>query len=1115
MDVDGVLDVSGGSANAIGGDISVTGEAVNIGDMAVINATGVGGGGTVLLGGDYQGGGDLETATTTTVAAGASIDASATDNGDGGKVIVWGDDSTLFEGTIVANGGSAGGDGGFVEVSALDVLQFYGEVFASAPSGRPGTLLIDPEDIVITPFGRADTNGSAIQGETLSRLLRNGMHVELIASNSITIRDVIDGRALEGSTAQSGAMLVLDAGNNISIQDGFGAVTNGGDIRLSAGAGGISMGVDAYLVVADGGIAGGDLSSGVGNVVIDAGGDVSLNQVVSLGRVAIRSRSGSVTFNQSLYGAEGETAGVGGLLVQAAGDVNLRGVATTVTPESTGDLVWGDGAAVGAEFSAGDVRIESTSGAVTLADASEGDPTAVTAARNLVLEAVGTVSIGSQGEGATASLVAGNESDGPALLEIQTTGIVQLDGSLLNQSNSAEAKGIHIGTERAVASISTGTDVVIQANGSSGAENSAEIRIVSSGAVTTGDLISNDASDVTVTGDSVSVGTIAAPSESLDVPGVVRDISLTATNQMGSGISVDALLAESNVTLDSMTALAAGPVASNSGNVLISADGIVTLSGDVSAAAGTIVIGDADTNSRVGSLAAEGQLLSAGGAVSIASEGDVTVGRIDAVGSVEVDAGLATVSTSAARVTIAGLDNENPAVYVRSGTPTDLSVSLYASGDVSIGGDIYSERGSIAIGADNRRVGGTVTTEGIFVCDDISADVCGAPTAATADVFVVALDAISLERIVNSGTVILDTTSNGVTVVEDIVGYADSGISNPSDPGQQATSGVGRVEIRAGSGDISTAGIQTTGGTSANSVHLSAESGAVIASGNIFSDGMVNVTSGTNSNGIGLTSGVIQAVDDISIATGGDVEIASNGLFDGPAVVSSTAGSVKISQSEGSRLEIVGGVTALNEDGDVTITSSSDSSVLLAGIGARRNVVVASGGAVLIGAPIVGRITDGTEPPGVEGSISVSSDVGLEIWGGTASGESDVGYGVQLVAPLISIMGPLQSRTGDILLGASQEGSAEGEVVRDSRISLNHNIQTAGGDVSFFGDVTLFGGRLNQATDGFCRSLLFSTACDLWKSRSECNRAIRAFWIVRSRCSARLRHFSPFHHGRS
>ena len=67
-------------------------------------------------------------ATTVSIDAATTINASATETGNGGKVIVWSNQATTFYGTILAKGGAQSGNGGFVETSGgtLD-LQRYGQ----------------------------------------------------------------------------------------------------------------------------------------------------------------------------------------------------------------------------------------------------------------------------------------------------------------------------------------------------------------------------------------------------------------------------------------------------------------------------------------------------------------------------------------------------------------------------------------------------------------------------------------------------------------------------------------------------------------------------------------------------------------------------------------------------------------------------------------------------------------------------------------------------------------------------------------------------------------------------------------------------------------------------
>ncbi|MDP2809585.1 MAG: filamentous hemagglutinin N-terminal domain-containing protein, partial [Rhodocyclaceae bacterium] len=134
-----------------GGTVQVLGSEVSLASTAQIDVSGATGGGTVLIGGDYQGkNAAIQNAATTTLAAGAVIKADALDNGNGGRVIVWADDKTFYDGFISARGGANGGDGGFVETSGHSLSVTSGRVDTQAPRGNTGMWLLDPAGICIS-----------------------------------------------------------------------------------------------------------------------------------------------------------------------------------------------------------------------------------------------------------------------------------------------------------------------------------------------------------------------------------------------------------------------------------------------------------------------------------------------------------------------------------------------------------------------------------------------------------------------------------------------------------------------------------------------------------------------------------------------------------------------------------------------------------------------------------------------------------------------------------------------------------------------------------------------------------------------------------------------------
>ncbi|MCX5952201.1 MAG: YDG domain-containing protein [Cyanobacteria bacterium] len=132
-----------------GGRIEITGQRVAL-TGAVLDASGPAGGGTVLLGGDVRGANPaLPNASSTTVDGASTVRADALAQGDGGTVVLWSEQQTSFAGTTSARGGPSGGDGGFLEVSSKGGVGFSGAVDAAAPAGKAGSVLFDPNNIII------------------------------------------------------------------------------------------------------------------------------------------------------------------------------------------------------------------------------------------------------------------------------------------------------------------------------------------------------------------------------------------------------------------------------------------------------------------------------------------------------------------------------------------------------------------------------------------------------------------------------------------------------------------------------------------------------------------------------------------------------------------------------------------------------------------------------------------------------------------------------------------------------------------------------------------------------------------------------------------------------
>jgi filamentous hemagglutinin family protein len=225
----GTLDASGRKAGETGGTVKVLGEQVTLAAGSVIDVAGELGGGSALVGGNFLGAGPERNAQNTTVAAGAVVKADALGTGDGGRVAVWSDGSTRFDGRISARGGAAGGDGGSVETSGRQLkIGAQASVMTLAPRGTAGDWLLDPQDFTIGGFepGDSDIHGALITAALQSSnvTIKTGPAVACtnVACNAGQSGngDIIlaNGALVGGSDWTSGTTLTLSAYRNIDLR---------------------------------------------------------------------------------------------------------------------------------------------------------------------------------------------------------------------------------------------------------------------------------------------------------------------------------------------------------------------------------------------------------------------------------------------------------------------------------------------------------------------------------------------------------------------------------------------------------------------------------------------------------------------------------------------------------------------------------------------------------------------------------------------------------------------------------------------------------------------------------------------------------------------------------
>ncbi len=296
-----------------GGSVQILGERVALESGALVDASGTSGGGQILVGGDFQGKNpEIQNAARTFVGE-ATLKADAIDQGNGGRVIVWADENTRFQGHVSAKGGAVGGDGGFAEVSGKQNLEFVGTADLGATQGIMGELLLDPLDLVVA-------EGSAILNSVVDEFTDFPANVVTIAPSKL---------------ASLKANITLQANRDVFIKDKITLTTSGADLAITAGGSNFDQG-NIYLENSDtraGGIVttGGDVTlraqsiSGPGTITTSGGTvDLVTNGTLNYSS-AINSGDGAVNLGSVTGNVAGVSVNAGSGAIQVLANSSISG----------------------------------------------------------------------------------------------------------------------------------------------------------------------------------------------------------------------------------------------------------------------------------------------------------------------------------------------------------------------------------------------------------------------------------------------------------------------------------------------------------------------------------------------------------------------------------------------------------------------------------------------------------------------------------------------------------------------------------------------------------------------------------------------------------------------
>jgi len=227
-----------------GGEVAVTGRSLLINDTARISADGATSGGRLRIGGDLQGRDTgLREADSVMVETGATLTADA-DGGNGGTVIVWANENTIFLGDASAKARGSVGNGGLIEVSGKQYLYFDGSVAVNAANGKSGTVLFDPGNVFIGTAGAnpppltSPVTDSLVSISAINQTLQNGANVLVVTESGNIAFESLGGGADDISGATAGDRnAALQWTNSLSSFGAFasGSIIVNNHIRTSGG----------------------------------------------------------------------------------------------------------------------------------------------------------------------------------------------------------------------------------------------------------------------------------------------------------------------------------------------------------------------------------------------------------------------------------------------------------------------------------------------------------------------------------------------------------------------------------------------------------------------------------------------------------------------------------------------------------------------------------------------------------------------------------------------------------------------------------------------------------------------------------------------------------------
>ena len=1072
----GKIDVSGNT----GGSVNILGQRVGV-IGGNINAAGIYGGGTVLVGGDTQGRGPVPNALQTFVSNDSVIDTSAIAIGNGGKIIVFGQEAAYIGGTLRARGGTGGGNGGFIETSGLRSLAITSAPDVGAPAGIGGEWLIDPYDIdivlgVLPPLPLIPIN------------IGFSAPFESFAPN-----------AQLPVTLITGALLL-------------------GDVTISTGAGGVQQGninLNTPLVFSP--LLGSTLTLNAHNDIninqpIYAGGTVPLNLVLNANNGDITADAGRVIVNSSIATLGGNITAIGranvagqaAIEITASGSINSGGGKIYLNGVSVG------GADIGVRNQG---SIVSAGGVISITGTSEFaqgisiESPLDSGGGNIILNGTGVnqaglqiINFGSVNSGGGDITIAGTSSDREGILVNQALGSgggnITLIGTSLTGNDIVIENAVHAGAGNLTLAgnqivFSTGTpslagnNIILEpliSGDNLSVTNSLATTVPFNSSQTTFGR-SNTNGTVVINGNlsfsgqllvQSPGGTIAAAGSNLTGSGAAitfqgsQDITTGNITNSGGTVTITTINGNINTSagnIDTNSAINNGgaiALTTASGNIIT--NGLYSYSSAIGGNGGNITIqvtttGDINTNAtanlNVTSISGNS------GAIALSAPGNIAAGNLNTAsvnnagnsgngGRISIDAGgkilAGNLNTNSSALNSAG-NGGNVTLIAPNASITINNIDASANG----AGGTSGNGGAIAITATGNILSGNVTsassssnagnitlntTGGTIDSGNLnaSANNNGGAIAMTATGNILSGNVTSASSTSNAGNITLNTTG----------GTIDSGNLNASannNGGAIAMTATGNIL----SGNVTSASstsnagnitLNTTGGTiDSGNLNASANNNggaiAITATGNILSGNVTSASSTSNAGNITLntTGGMIDSGNLNASANnqGGAIAITATGnILSGnvtSASSSSNAGNITLNTTGGTIDSGNLNASANNNGGAIAITATGD---ITTGALQSNSTASGSGGNITVnttgGNASFGSL-DSTSVSNAGGAIAITVPSQISAANINSNGLPDTGN-ITLTSNEIDFIDSSVQGRGTLLLKAFTPGSA-------------------------------------------------------------------------------------------